>query len=67
MLPDGWLEKGGGKGLCFADDYTLFQLDRPAEAWPWLKRVLQIGRPRNWQHPLWTVLMLQAWWRERWA
>ena len=20
----------------------------------------------NWQHPLWTVLMLQAW-RERWA
>ena len=21
---------------------------------------------RNWQHPLWTVLMLQAW-RERWA
>jgi asparagine synthase (glutamine-hydrolysing) len=21
---------------------------------------------RNWQYPLWTVLMLQAW-RERWA
>jgi putative glycosyltransferase (TIGR04372 family) len=45
MLPDRWLEDGGGKGLCFANGYKLFQFDRPAEAWPWLKRVLQIGRP----------------------
>jgi putative glycosyltransferase (TIGR04372 family) len=45
VLPTRWLEKGAGREVCFDYGHKLFQLDRPVEAWPWLQRILQSGRP----------------------
>lgn len=45
LVPARSLEQGEARSFCYITGYKLFQLDRPTEAWPWLKRILQIGRP----------------------
>jgi putative glycosyltransferase (TIGR04372 family) len=45
LIPNLWLRRIGGKAFCHGTGYYLFQRDRPAEAWPWLKRLLHMRRP----------------------
>jgi len=45
MLPERWVKTPNGKASCFETGSHLFQRDRPAEAWEWLKRALHAGHP----------------------